>query len=537
MHVKKWQAICGLITDGCESLEATSMTMRELFCEITARERVLISWPEGRKMLRMRSGEFRKKVISAAHKLQNVSGNPLIGLHLTNRPEWPVFYWAILMSGHKPLILDTRFDLFHYRDLPGTEGISCITEDRQFPLVISPDSLISEHFESDLAYFEDIWADETVFTKEEADEKPSGVVYDGKALCGQILRLRYIYRSGLPVIYPASEGPLKAAVSEQLSSMSGFLPAVLWYPYFEKEVFIVPEERADDLAMLCRIAGATHLFSGGESLDRIAECIAGLIRKTDQKSGDQILTWLYGDAIVNNYKQLTSYMAVAAKARRNLLGKRLNCIVAAGNPPESRTVDLLNHLGISCRKGYFNPEFGAVCMDTAEQFEEKSTSVTAGTFLSDVYGSLDDAGKLQFSGRYGATGYLADGNIEAIGQPFETGLSAGIDSRGRVHFSRNRDTGTNRPAVKFDPADVEHIRELYAQVLQLPVENITPEMHFFIDLGGDSLNYFMLLQHIEVEYGIHLSPEERIYLTSARHAAETLYQYKQMRGNEQNEKA
>ena len=50
-------------------------------------------------------------------------------------------------------------------------------------------------------------------------------------------------------------------------------------------------------------------------------------------------------------------------------------------------------------------------------------------------------------------------------------------------------------------------------------------MHFFIDLGGDSLSYFMLLQHIEVGYDVHLLPQERIYLTTPQHAAETLMKY------------
>ncbi|HIC09461.1 MAG TPA: acyl carrier protein [Aquificales bacterium] len=57
-------------------------------------------------------------------------------------------------------------------------------------------------------------------------------------------------------------------------------------------------------------------------------------------------------------------------------------------------------------------------------------------------------------------------------------------------------------------ADIEQrVREIIADQLGEPVENVTPEKDFVQDLGADSLDVVELVMALEEEFGIEI-PEE-----------------------------
>ena len=50
--------------------------------------------------------------------------------------------------------------------------------------------------------------------------------------------------------------------------------------------------------------------------------------------------------------------------------------------------------------------------------------------------------------------------------------------------------------------------ECFAQVLQKPETEITPNADFFTDLGGSSLDYFTLLDMIKSKYSVEIAVSE-----------------------------
>jgi long-chain acyl-CoA synthetase len=63
-------------------------------------------------------------------------------------------------------------------------------------------------------------------------------------------------------------------------------------------------------------------------------------------------------------------------------------------------------------------------------------------------------------------------------------------------------------------SDLEsEVRACFATALEKQVEDISPDASFFLDLGGSSLDYFMLLNLLKSKYGIALpsTDEEKLY--------------------------
>ena len=69
---------------------------------------------------------------------------------------------------------------------------------------------------------------------------------------------------------------------------------------------------------------------------------------------------------------------------------------------------------------------------------------------------------------------------------------------------------------------LEKIQAMLAEVLNLPLEKITPDAKIVEDLGADSLDLVELLSQLEDEYNIVIPDEEVENLSTVASVAEAL---------------
>ncbi len=534
MHTKQWQAVCGYVTDVCESVANSERTMRALFELITEdKGTVIYSWHEGGHQAYIRRDAFRRSVISAARKLVDCVPDPhgIVGIHLDNDPFWPVCYWAILMSGHVPLILDSRNELFHYRTLEGCGGVYCVTNDRNYPYIISPDSIKNCRSEVDYAYFDQLWANETLIVHEKDDGSLQAIAHDGLSVSEQILRLGDVYRYNLSMLYPAHMGPAKVSVFHSFSDFFGFLCGVILFPCFDFEQYI-PERNEDirQYAVSAKKYSVTHHCLSGKKCDEMIALITERIEKAFPRYADGYIAWLRGTERINDYRILSRYMSLSARLRKNIFGNKIRCMLCADSDLDPSASRFFTQLGVFFGRGCWVPELGLISMELSCDPEERSGN-SAGILLKGVSGVLTEEGKPVLDCGKIAGQYVTASGRERIPSPFAIADKASFDRNGRLCVIRgDRDRPAGHKESRADAETVLKMRELYAAVLEKPLDIIGEDMDFFSALGGDSLSYFLLLQHVELQYGIQIRPEERIYFSTARYAAETLKPYIQEKG-------
>lgn len=56
--------------------------------------------------------------------------------------------------------------------------------------------------------------------------------------------------------------------------------------------------------------------------------------------------------------------------------------------------------------------------------------------------------------------------------------------------------------------ELEKIRQLVAEILNIDITAVTAESRFIEDLGADSLDIFQVIMSVEEEFDIEVSPEE-----------------------------
>lgn len=70
--------------------------------------------------------------------------------------------------------------------------------------------------------------------------------------------------------------------------------------------------------------------------------------------------------------------------------------------------------------------------------------------------------------------------------------------------------------------EFEKLQQIIAEVLNVDVDEITPETTFVDDLGADSLDVFQIIMSIEEEFDIEIPTEEAEKIVSVGDAAEQI---------------
>ena len=123
MKKDKFPAVKAFV-EASKALESGTMTMQDIYEATMARcpkKTAYIYFDESGKPRRRTYDDFRSRVFTTASKLSKIlSGVPhgaIVGLKLKNSPSWGVFFWAILMTGHRPLLIDFRLAKFNTDNL------------------------------------------------------------------------------------------------------------------------------------------------------------------------------------------------------------------------------------------------------------------------------------------------------------------------------------------------------------------------------------------------------------------------------------
>lgn len=67
--------------------------------------------------------------------------------------------------------------------------------------------------------------------------------------------------------------------------------------------------------------------------------------------------------------------------------------------------------------------------------------------------------------------------------------------------------------------ELEKIRQIVAEILNIDPETVTADSTFIEDLGADSLDIFQVIMGIEEEFDIEVSPEEAERVVTVEDAA------------------
>lgn len=357
-------------------LKSTSRTMEDIFVLSTKRneKRIAVTYIDAKgKKKKYKYSLFRKHAFEIASILSNFMiqkpKNVPIVLKAANGPHWGEIFWAILMSGYKPLLIDARTSKEGTDNLIAQGKAIAIITDDNFEYDVPKFSLKDILEEQHTYDFAPNWENEVIFCSSGTTGNVKLMVFNGENLCNQIEAALDFQETSKDLLYPKSMGELKVLAMIPFHHIFGFIATFLWYFYFGANFVFVRSLAPSEVQSVSQKFKVTHVFSVPLFWDSLAQ---GLERKlaleSESKRGyiDKLIGYNTGKI---SREEAGPYKTVQNVIQKKLLGNHVRFCISGGGYLDSKTQTTINGIGYPLYNGYGMTEIGITSVELSPQVE------------------------------------------------------------------------------------------------------------------------------------------------------------------------
>ena len=360
-----------------EKLSSTSQTFEDIYNAIMERNPqawASIHFDESGRPMHTTYDETKNQVFRTASKLSRLLSNTargtVVGLKLKNSPRWGVFYWAILMCGHSPLVIDARLAKENTNNLLSQSGAVALIANDEEEFVV-PSYRVNEILNEEADYgFNPDWADTCLFCSSGTTGAAKMMVFHGHNFVAQILASLSIPGHTDDLMYPS---PIRILAMLPLHHIFGFVAVFLWYSYYGKTIVYPSSMATSDLLYACQKGGCTHIYSVPLFWDGVAQTVSRTIANLKPSTSDTAEKMIAYNTHKISRREAGFIAAKLAKGKfqKKVLGTKVRYCISGGGFLSPKTLALINGLGYPLYNGFGMTEVGITSVEQSPRVENR----------------------------------------------------------------------------------------------------------------------------------------------------------------------
>ena len=363
-----------------EELLKTSMKMEDIFrltMNNNSKQRAAVYVNDKGKTRHYKYSKMKKHAyqfasVIAQNLYQEKKGLPLV-LKLTNCPRWGELFWAILMAGYKPLLIDAKTSKDGTQNLINqAHAIAIITDDayEYNVLKISINEFIENRLHQSYS-FATTWENEVIFCSSGTTGDVKLMVFNGYNLCHQICSSLEMGDTTKDLMYPKNMGKINILAMIPFHHIFGFVAVFLWFSFYGKTLVYPPSMSASEIQKLCQKARVSHIFSVPLFWDSLALTIerkVALESPNKQKLFNACVGYRTGKLSREEAGQGATSI-VRDTIQRSLLGTSVRYCISGGGYLNNKTATIINGVGYPLYNGYGMTEIGVTSVELSPEVE------------------------------------------------------------------------------------------------------------------------------------------------------------------------
>ena len=305
-------------------------------------------------------------------KIQEKENSRII-LKMANSPSWGEMFWAILMSGYVPVLIDAKTPRDNVENLAKqAKAVALISDDNhEYSLnKIRVDNILQC---SNKGKVDTKWANEVIFSSSGTTGDAKLMVFNGENFVYQICCSLDMSKESVDIMYPNKYGKVKILAMIPFHHIFGFVAVFLWYTYYGKTLVFPKSNTPTDILAICQKVGITHVYSVPLFWDSLALNIS---RKFAMQSEDKKA--LLEKMIAYNLKEidykeagLAANPIVNDKVKKMLLGNKVKYCISGGGYLSNETLRTINGLGYPLYNGYGMTEIGVTSVELSQNVQRR----------------------------------------------------------------------------------------------------------------------------------------------------------------------
>ncbi|MBR5286003.1 MAG: AMP-binding protein [Clostridia bacterium] len=387
--------------------EKTFGTLFELMFD--EQDNVMVETTDGYRIHKVTYGEFKNKILKAVGSVKSafadVPVGEIIGLYMSNCPEWLVCFWAILAAGYKPLLMNTRLSNDVLNGILKQYAVKGVISDGtafEVKTVLKEDAIAPSDEIADIVEF----GSEIYFMSSGTSGKVKLCAYTGENFYYQICDSVNIV-STCPDIKKHYKGELKHLVLLPLCHVFGFIAVYLWFGFFSR-TFVFPRDlNPTTIQRTVKKHEVTHIFAVPMVWDAVAKAATNKIKARGAKTYKRFIST---SKLVNSTGRLGDFLArrLLSEVRDGLFGDSITFLISGGSEISTSTLSFFNGIGYHLANGYGMTEIGIVSVERSRSKKILNSGAIGAPFGYTKH-RVDENGILLIGGKTRATRILVDG--------------------------------------------------------------------------------------------------------------------------------
>mgnify|MGYP002515360000 FL=1 len=305
-----------------------------------------------------------------ATALSSVPVGSVVALKLRNCPTWPHMFWAILMTGHTPLLIDAKLPHENTENLLKQAKAKAIIFNEATSYSV-PSFRTSKITQSEPNYnFTPSWGNEVIFCSSGTTGNVKMMVSDGNAMCNQIAAALDMPNETCTIMHP---GKIRNLAMIPFHHIFGFVAVFLWYTFYGKALVYPSSSSNRDVLNAIKIGRCTHIYSVPLFWDAVAQKAQRTIELGNPKNADLLRRMIaYNTGKISKEEAgFASFNFIQNMLRKKILGKDVEYCISGGGYLNAKTLNFINGLGYPLYNGYGMTELGVVSVELSPRVEDR----------------------------------------------------------------------------------------------------------------------------------------------------------------------
>ena len=314
----------------------------------------------------------KKYALYLSNKIKKEGTNRVV-LKVANCPSWGEIFWALLMSGYVPVLVDAKLPRENVINLANQAKAIAIISDDNHEYTINKVRLdnILQNAKEEMS--NPSWADEVIFSSSGTTGDAKLMVFNGENFVNQICCSLKMTEESLDIMYPKKVGQIKILAMIPFHHIFGFVAVFLWYTFYGTTLVFPKSNTPTDLLSVCQKTGITHVYSVPLFWDSLALSIKrkfAMQSEDKQKLLEKMMAYNLGEMSAQE-AGFASKKIVADKIKSMILGKHVRYCISGGGYLSNETLRAINGLGYPLYNGYGMTEVGVTSVELSPDVKQR----------------------------------------------------------------------------------------------------------------------------------------------------------------------
>ena len=432
------------------------------------KENIFAETNNGFKIMRTTYGQAKERCDLCASNLKvelEACKGDKVGLYMSNSEQWVEVFWAILMCGKSPLLLNTMTDKAVISHLLGLYGADAVVIDSNtesqadFDVkLIKAESLFNSNGNPVPGKTPEEWSDSIFLMTSGTSGKIKLCEYNGINFYHQIADSGIVIKECLQVKKHV-DGYIKQLAFLPLYHIYGLSAMYMWFGFFSRTFVFLKDYSADTLLYTARKHKVTHIFSVPLLWNRIYDSAVKTIKNRGSETYEKFMKAL---DLVNRKgtESLLSKIIIKkafAEIRQNIFGDSIVFLISGGSAISPEVLKFFNGIGYHMANGYGATEIGITSFELSMKSNDRITGSIGKPFASVGY-NIGEDGVLKVTGPSHASAVFEEGERVEFGEGGSYNTNDFVREEGGRYFMDGRadDLIICRTGENISPEQIEN---------------------------------------------------------------------------------